>query len=237
MDAAALGEGFVAKHMAFSNSAGAEGQQAVALRVQADKAAFLDCVIDGFQHTLYTHTYRQFYRECYISGTIDFIFGDATAIIQNSWIIVRKATANQVNTVTAQARALVSQTTSLVIQNCTIVPEAEVWAAKLKVLTYLGRPWKEQATTVFLENTIAEGIQPEGYTTFPGKEYYNKTAKYYDYHNRGPGALAMADSRVPWPNVINITKDEAKKFTVSALLQGDTWLKDTKVPYNLGLIT
>lgn len=74
----------MARSIGFSNSAGPEGHQAVAPRIQADRAAILDCKMEGYQDTLYAHTYCQFYRNCVVSGTIDFIFGDATAIIQNS---------------------------------------------------------------------------------------------------------------------------------------------------------
>lgn len=231
-DAAAVGEGFIAQNMGFTNTAGPEGHQAVALRVQADRAAIFGCRIDGYQDTLYAHTYRQFYRNCVIAGTIDFIFGDATAVIQNSWIIVRRPKDHQFNTVTAQGRDLKSQTTALVIQNCTIVPDAKLWPDRWRIPTYLGRPWKEYAVTVFMENIFADFIQPDGYIPFKGS-FALKNCIYYEYNNTGPGA--WTDNRVKWPGVKSIKKDEAHKFTVWALLRGDQWLEETGIPYDLGL--
>ncbi|CAN0905084.1 Probable pectinesterase/pectinesterase inhibitor 58 [Linum grandiflorum] len=75
--------------MSFKNTAGPEGYQAVALRLQAEKSAFIECEINTYQDSLYCHAHRQFYHNCIISGTIDFIFGDASVIIQNSLVIVR----------------------------------------------------------------------------------------------------------------------------------------------------
>ncbi|KAK9288458.1 hypothetical protein L1049_016915 [Liquidambar formosana] len=157
----AVGNRFIAKSMGFQNTAGPEGHQAVALRVQSD-------IMDGFQDTLYAQTHRQFYRNCVISGTVDFIFGDSAAIIQNSRIIVRKPMDNQQNTVTAQGRTDKRETTGLVIQNCRIVPEQKLYPVRFKIPSYLGRPWKTYSRTVIMESTMGDFIQPAGWLPWSG---------------------------------------------------------------------
>ncbi|KAF2319700.1 hypothetical protein GH714_018095 [Hevea brasiliensis] len=110
----------------FANTAGLSGRHAVALRVDSDMSAFFNCRMDGYQNTLLYQAKRQFYRNCVISGTIDFIFGYGAAVIQNSLIIVRRPRTNQKNTVTADGRKEEHATTGLVIHNCRIVPEKKL---------------------------------------------------------------------------------------------------------------
>ncbi|KAG9145796.1 hypothetical protein Leryth_011227 [Lithospermum erythrorhizon] len=80
-------KGVVIKRMTIRNTAGPVGHQAVALRVQGDMTAVFDCSIEGFQDTLYYHTFRQFYRNCAISGTVDFIFGQGSALVQTKNVV------------------------------------------------------------------------------------------------------------------------------------------------------
>lgn len=89
MGAAVSGEGFVARGLTFENAAGPEQHQAVALRVESDRSAFYSCSILGHQDSLYTHSLRQFYKDCTIAGTVDFIFGNSAAVFQTCSIVVR----------------------------------------------------------------------------------------------------------------------------------------------------
>lgn len=98
------GQGFMAKDIGFENSAGPLKKEAVALRVSAEMIAFQNCQIDGYQSTLMAHVGRQFYRDCTISGTIDFIFGDAVAVFQNCKIIARKPEEMQTQAITIAAQ-------------------------------------------------------------------------------------------------------------------------------------
>lgn len=98
------GRGFLARDITFQNTAGPEKHQAVALRSDSDLSVFYRCAMRGYQDTLYTHTMRQFYRECTITGTVDFIFGDGTVVFQNCQILVKKGLPDQKNTITAQGR-------------------------------------------------------------------------------------------------------------------------------------
>eukprot|EP00253_Pinus_taeda_P001112 PITA_01112 len=82
--------GFVARDMHFMNSAGPDKHQAVALRVGGDFAAIYRCSIIGYQGTLYVHSLREFYRECDVFGTVDFIFGNAAVVLQECNIYARQ---------------------------------------------------------------------------------------------------------------------------------------------------
>lgn len=220
--------------MGFSNTAGPNKHQAVALRVQSDMSAFFNCRMDGYQDTLYAQTHRQFYRNCVISGTVDFIFGDSAVVIQNCLIIVRKPMEKQFNAVTAQGRKDRHEPTGIVIHNCRIVPEKKLYPMRFEIPTYLGRPWKQYARTVVMESELGDFIQPQGWKEWKG-DFALKTLFYAEYGNRGPGA--RTNKRVNWPGFKVITnRREALQFTAGVFINRASWIKNTGAPYILGLM-
>ncbi|WMV16241.1 hypothetical protein MTR67_009626 [Solanum verrucosum] len=230
---AAVGDGFIAQDVQFQNTAGPQKHQAVALRVGADQSVINRCKIDAFQDTLYTHTLRQFYRDCYITGTVDFIFGNAAVVFQNSKLAARKPMSGQKNMVTAQGREDPNQVTGTSIQNCDIIPSSDLAPVKGSVKTYLGRPWKAYSRTVYMQSNIGDHIDPAGWSEWDG-DFALKTLYYGEYMNKGAGA--GISKRVNWPGYHNaLTISEATKFTVGQLIQGAAWLKSTGVAYTEGL--
>lgn len=228
-----MGEGLLVKSMGFRNEAGPDKLQAVAARVQSDRVVFQNCRFEGYQNTLWAQAHRQFYRGCLIAGTVDFIFGDASAIFQNCQIKVRKKPSNdQANVITAQTRNDKFETTGIVIQNSHIGPDEYLEPVKNNFKTYLGRPWKQYSRTIVMESTIEDFIHPEGWLAFKG-DYGIKTLYYAEYNNKGPGA--ETGSRVKWPGYKVIkNEEEAMNYTVGPFLQGD-WINQTGCPVHLGL--
>ena len=222
-----LAPNFIAKSIAFENTAGPQGHQAVALRVNGDCSAFFDVAIRGYQDSLYAHAHRQFYRNCEISGTIDFIFGYATALIQNSKILVRKPMSNQQNIVVADGTAQKNMPTGVVLQNCQIQAAPELAADRLTVKTYLARPWKAFSRAVFIENTIGDLIQPEGYIPWNPIEPNTENAYFAEFGNSGPGSVTQA--RAKFGKGL-ISKADAEKFTAEQWIQASTWVPATGIP-------
>ncbi|KAG8490557.1 hypothetical protein CXB51_013663 [Gossypium anomalum] len=230
---AAVGDGFMAQDIWFQNTAGPQKHQAVALRVGADQSVINRCQIDGYQDTLYTHSNRQFYRDSEITGTVDFIFGDAAVVFQNCKLVVRKPMDKQSNMVTAQGRIDPNQNTGTSIQSCNIIASSDLEPVKGSFKSYLGRPWKEYSRTVVMQSHIGDHIDPSGWSVWNG-DFALKTLYYGEYMNKGPGA--GTSKRVKWPGYHVITSaEEAKKFTVAGLIQGGSWLKPTGVTFTEGL--
>ncbi|URD82306.1 pectinesterase [Musa troglodytarum] len=221
---AIVGDGFIGKDLWIENSAGAAKHQAVALRVQSDKSVFYNVRMDGYQDTLYVHTKRQFYRECTISGTIDFIFGDSPSVFQNCLILARKPLDNQQNIVTAQGRKDRRQASAIILHNCTI---------RKKLPTFLGRPWKEFSRTFVLQSQLDDLIDPKGWLPWSG-DFGLNSCFYTELDNRGPGA--DMSQRVKWKGVKAIDYAHAQKFTVEHFIQGNAWLPKTGVPFIPGLL-
>ncbi|KAJ4801800.1 Pectinesterase [Rhynchospora pubera] len=229
---AVMGDGFMAIAMGFRNTAGAIKHQAVALRVQSDKSIFLNCRMEGFQDTLYAHSLAQYYRSCVITGTIDFLFGDATAVFQNCIFTVRRPLDNQQNIVTAQGRGNPHETTGFVLQKCKIVADPALIPDKAKFKSYLGRPWKEYSHTMIMESEIADIIHPDGFLPWNG-DFGLKTLTYREFNNVGPGAATAG--RVKWPGYKLIKdKAEATKYTVENFLHNVEWIRGTKTPVKTG---
>ncbi|VVB11270.1 unnamed protein product [Arabis nemorensis] len=223
------GDYFMAKDIGFENTAGAARHQAVALRVSADFAVFFNCRMDGYQDTLYVHTHRQFYRDCRISGTIDFVFGDAKAVFQNCEFVIRRPMDNQQCIVTAQGRKDRRETTGIVIHNSRIIGDASYRPVKAKNRAFLGRPWKEFSRTIIMNTEIDDVIDPEGWLKW-NETFALNTLFYSEYRNRGRGS--GQGRRVRWRGIRRISDRDAKGFAPGNFLRGNTWIPQTRVPYN-----
>ncbi|KAF1861201.1 hypothetical protein Lal_00000620 [Lupinus albus] len=230
------GDYFVGMNMGFENSAGPHKHEAVAIRVQADKSIFYKCSFDGYQDTLYAHTHRQFYRDCTISGTIDFIFGDAIAVFQNCTFILRKPLKNQSCIVTAQGRKERYQPSGIVIQGGSIISSHEYHSVRFKNKTYLARPWKNYSRTIFMDTYIDDLVQCDGYVprqgpkgTFSTKD----TCFYADYNNIVLGS--NKSKLVKCHGIKKLTKQKASSFLPSKFFHEDDWIKVTRIPYQSGM--
>ncbi|KAK7384928.1 hypothetical protein VNO78_30631 [Psophocarpus tetragonolobus] len=232
---AASGAGFIAKDITFENYAGPEKHQAVALRVSADHAVVYRCNIKGYQDSCYVHSNRQFFRECNIYGTVDFIFGNAAVVFQKCNIFARKPMAQQKNTITAQNRKDPNQNTGISLHNCRILPAPDLAPVKGTFPTFLGRPWKQYARTVYLVSYMGDHIHPNGWLEWDG-DFALNTLYYGEYMNYGPGAAV--GQRVKWPGYRVITSTvEANRFTVAQFISGSAWLPSTGVAFVAGLST
>ncbi|KEH41800.1 pectinesterase/pectinesterase inhibitor [Medicago truncatula] len=230
---AVVAQGFVAVNITFRNTAGAAKNQAVALRSGADMSTFYSCSFEGYQDTLYTHSLRQFYRECDIYGTVDFIFGNGAVVLQNCNIYPRLPLSGQFNSITAQGRTDPNQNTGTSIQNATIKPADDLAPNVATVKTYLGRPWKEYSRTVYMQSFMDSFINPSGWREWNG-DFALNTLYYAEYSNRGAGSSTV--NRVTWPGYHVIGATDAANFTVSNFVSGDDWIPQTGVPYSSGLI-
>ncbi|KAK4779826.1 hypothetical protein SAY87_015932 [Trapa incisa] len=230
---AVVGTGFIAKGITFENYAGPDKHQAVALRSGSDLSVFYQCSFVAYQDTLYVHSLRQFYRDCDVYGTVDFIFGNAAVVFQNCNLYARKPSSNQKNIFTAQGREDPNQNTGISVLNCKVTAAADLIPVKSSFKTYLGRPWKEYSRTVFMKSNIEDVVDPAGWLEWNGS-FALSTLYYGEYMNRGNGS--STSKRVTWPGyrVIN-SSTEASQFTVGQFIQGTQWLNDTGVPYYAGL--
>ncbi|XP_073141437.1 probable pectinesterase/pectinesterase inhibitor 61 [Henckelia pumila] len=232
---AATGAGFIARDISFENWAGPSKHQAVALRIGADHAVIFRCNIIGYQDTLYIHSQRQFYRECDIYGTVDFIFGNAAAVIQSCTIHARKPMPLQKNTITAQNRKDPNQNTGISIHACKLVAEPDLEKEKDAYPTYLGRPWKLYSRTVYLLSNMGDHIHPSGWLEW-NATFALDTLYYGEYMNYGPGSAL--GQRVKWPGYRVIkSAEEASRFTVAQFIYGSSWLPSTGVAFLSGLST
>ncbi|KAG8389512.1 hypothetical protein BUALT_Bualt02G0237100 [Buddleja alternifolia] len=230
---AVVAPNFVAVNITFRNTAGPIKHQAVAVRNGADLSIFYSCSFEAYQDTLYVHSLRQFYRECDIYGTVDFIFGNAASHFQNCNMYPRLPMSNQFNAITAQGRTDPNQNTGISIHNCTIRAADDLANSNITIRTYLGRPWKEYSRTVYMQSFMDSLIIPAGWSIWSG-DFALNTSYYAEFNNSGPGSNTT--QRVTWPGFHVINATDAANFTVSAFLLGDDWIPQTGVPYTGGLM-
>ncbi|MED6115964.1 hypothetical protein PIB30_095734 [Stylosanthes scabra] len=224
------GEGFIAESIAFENSAGLKASAAVAVRNEANNTIFYRCSIEGYQDTLWAVSGRQFYKNCDIYGTVDFIYGAAAALFQDCMVYARY---REYVTFTAQSRDNPNDNSAFTFQRCnfTMSPEDSSSHANSEVHATLGRPWRPYSTVAILQCFIDSIVEPAGWEAMPGQPTDKVT--YVEYGNVGPGA--RTEGRVKWPGVRVLRRPaEAARFTASHLLDADSWIPSTGVPYDNG---
>lgn len=169
---------------------------------------------------------RQFFRECEIYGTIDYIFGNAAVVFQKCVIYAGVVT-------TAQGRASSNDPTGTVIQNCQIVSGPELPAGPSPA--YLGRPWFDYSTVVIMQSFLDSVVNPVGWLEWPGagKGRYS-TLFYAEFNNNGPGSAT--GGRVKWPGYHIITDaSQVQQYSVANFISGNSWLPATGVPFDSGI--
>jgi pectinesterase len=194
-------DGFTAENITFENSSGPVGQ-AVAVRIDGDMVAFKNFRFLGFQDTLYRHgeKSRQYYKNCYIEGTVDFIFCWSIAVFDSCTIFCKDhgyITAPSINENTEFG---------FVFLNCKITGDAP------ENSFYLGRPWRPYGKSVFMNCEMGKHIKPEGWHNW-NKPDAEKTAFFAEYKNTGTGAKGK---RVNWSR--ELSDCEVKNYSTEKIM-------------------
>lgn len=204
------GHSFTAENLTFENTFGL-GSQAVAVVAEADRLVFKNCRFLGWQDTLYAKGGRQLYKDCYIEGSVDFIFGQASAVF-DSCLIHSKTDGY----IAAPMRFSDKEVSGYVFYKSKLTAENTVKSV------YLGRPWRDYGRTVYLETDMDGHIKPEGWHHWePQRE---KTAYFAEYKSSGKGG--DVSKRVSWAK--NLSEKDAEQFLPANFLKG----KDGWNPYN-----
>lgn len=205
---------FRLENITVENSAGPVGQ-AVALHVEGDRCVFYNCRILGNQDTLYLagKFSRQFFYGCYINGTTDFIFGEATALFEKCHLHCKS------DSYLTAASTNQGKPFGFVFDHCTIS------AGEAAKKVYLGRPWRNFAKVAFLNCEMGSFILPAGWHNW-SKPESEKQSLFAEYGNTGAGA--NISERVPWSH--QLTQNEAGKYSKKSILAplawedpGETW--------------
>ena len=191
------------KNLTIENNAAQLGQ-AVALHTEGDRLKFINCRILGNQDTIYTGAKftRLYFKDCYIDGTTDFIFGPSTALFEDCIIHSKR------NSYVTAASTPKEAKYGYVFKHCKLTAEPGVDKV------YLGRPWRPYAYTLFIECELGKHIVSAGWHNW-GKQSNEETARYMEYKNTGEGA--NASERVAWSK--QLTKKEAEAVTVDAIFR------------------
>lgn len=195
------GSDITLKNITIENNSARLGQ-AVALHTEGDRLTFINCRFLGHQDTVYTGVggSKQLFRNCYIEGTTDFIFGPGTAWFENCEI---RSKANSYITAASTPK---DQKYGYVFNHCRLTADPGIDKV------YLGRPWRDYGYTLFMNCEFGPHIRPEGWHHWQKER--EQTARYMEYNNSGPGADTR--SRVPWSR--QLTKKEAQKITMEEVI-------------------
>ena len=197
------GNNFSAENITFENNAGFTAGQAVALRVEGNRASFKNCRMVGFQDVLFLSGsgVKHFFKDCYIEGTTDFIFGAATAVFKDCHIHSKKNS----HVTAASTNSIIPF--GFVFFNCRLTADSVTNKVSL------GRPWSPTASVTYINCWMGGHIIPEGWNNWrnPANEL---TARYAEYKSTGPGA--NPDQRVKWSK--QLSDEEVKKYTLKNIL-------------------
>ena len=198
------GNDIYVENVTIQNTAGPVGQ-AVALHIEGDRCIFRNCRFLGNQDTMFAsgENARQYYLDCYIEGTTDFIFGPATAVFENCVIHSKK------NSYITAASTPQWVKYGYVFKNCTLTADPAVDEV------YLGRPWRDYARTVFIACKMGNHILPEGWHNWSRPEA-EKTSFYAEFASTGPGA--NPDARVGWAQ--QLIEKEVETYQLEQVFNG-----------------
>jgi pectinesterase len=218
-----LGDDFHAEKITFQNTSGDHGQ-ALALRIDGDRAVLKDCRMLGWQDTLMINEGRQYFKDCTIEGRVDFIYGSGTAVFDHCEIHSKNG-----GHVTA-ASTPPDHPYGFVFLNCRLTGDPTSWSNPYPdpatrggtagvPMADLGRPWRPYGSVTYINCEMGDHIKPEGWDNWRNPEN-EKTARYAEYNSTGPGA--NPSKRVAWSK--QLTKEQADQITVDAVLGGpDGW--------------
>ena len=199
-------DNFTAENISFKNEAGFAAGQAVAVESNGDKVIFRNCRFIGNQDVLFTNSERsrQYYENCYIEGTTDFIFGAATVWFEKCHIHSKK------NSHITAASTPKEKEFGYVFNDCILTGDTSLHSVSL------GRPWRPFASVIFMNSYIGAHIKPEGWSNWNNTDNY-KTTRYAEYNNYGPSAIPT--TRVNWSR--QLADEAAKNITLKNIM--GTW--------------